>query len=54
MSMSMSNLRDRVENKTEIALKSGDALYFESQNELFNFEGVDVGVVFISNQSSLN
>ncbi|TIB43249.1 hypothetical protein E3P86_00018 [Wallemia ichthyophaga] len=37
----MSNLRDRVENKTEIALKSGDALYFESQNELFNFEGVD-------------
>ncbi|EOQ99601.1 5',5'''-P-1,P-4-tetraphosphate phosphorylase 2 [Wallemia ichthyophaga EXF-994] len=37
----MSNLRDRVENKTKIALKSGDALYFESQNELFNFEGVD-------------
>lgn len=49
----MSNLRERVENKTKIAIKSEDAFYFESQNELFSYEGVDVSIMIyiITNQA---
>ncbi|TIC69959.1 hypothetical protein E3Q03_01217 [Wallemia mellicola] len=37
----MSNLRERIENKTKIAVEAKDAFYFESQNELLSYQDVD-------------
>ena len=50
----MSNLRERIENKTKIAIEAKDAFYFESQNELLSYQDVDVSCFILTSNSISN